>query len=274
MSTTSIELRDVTTGYRSHGKDFRIGIHLTGQIQSGMLTILLGTNGAGKSTLLRSLSRSQPVLSGEIFLEGRSLNHFSRNELARTVGVVLTEREHYGDNLTTEETIALGRTPYTGFWDKPSAQDKAIIGEAQQKTGIRALSQRRLYTLSDGERQKVMIAKALAQQTPIILLDEPTAFLDFPSKLEIFRTLSQLAHEDGKTIVLSTHSVTLALQMADMLWVMKAGETATIGTPHELSECGALDFLFEKSGAQFDRKSMTYRLDSFDKDVTPLKDVR
>ena len=274
MSTTAIELRDVATGYRSHGKDICTGIHMTGQMHSGKLTILLGTNGAGKSTLLRSLSGFQPILSGEILLEGRSLNDFSRNELARTVGVVLTEREHYGDNLTVAETVALGRTPYTGFWDKPSAHDKAIVSEALQKMGIEAFAQRRLYTLSDGERQKVMIAKALAQQTSIILLDEPTAFLDFPSKLEMFCTLTQLAHEEGKAIVLSTHSITLALQMADVLWVLKAGKTATIGTPQELSECGALDYLFEKNGAHFDRKNMTYRLDKFEKVSTTVKESR
>ena len=140
----------------------------------------------------------------------------SRRELSRWIGVVLTDRVEV-ENLTVEQLVGMGRMPYTGFFGRLNDDDRRMVGEALAMTGLTPLAQRQVGTLSDGERQKMMIAKALAQQTPVVLLDEPTAFLDYPSKVETLRLLGYLAHHTGKIIVLSTHDLNLAVHLADHL---------------------------------------------------------
>ena len=152
-------------------------------------------------------------MAGEVWIAGKRLSDYADKELARLIGIVLTERCEV-TNLSVEELVGLGRSPYTGFWGTLGKEDKRIVSEAIQQVGIAGLSDRMIHTLSDGERQKVMIAKVLAQQTPVILLDEPTAFLDFPSKVEMMRLLRTLAHGLDKTVFLSTHDLELALQIA------------------------------------------------------------
>ncbi len=189
-------------------------------VRSGQLTCLTGENGIGKSTLLKTLTGFLPKLGGELLLDGREVGTFSQRELARQVSIVLTQKPDV-QNLTVEEVIGLGRSPYTGFFGRFHDADRTVIADALASVGIEPLRNRMIQTLSDGERQKVMIAKALAQQTPVILLDEPTAFLDFPSKAETFRLLQRMAHDRDKLILLSTHDLELAVRFADCLLEVK-----------------------------------------------------
>ena len=161
--------------------------------------------------------------------------------------------------MTVRFLVGMGRSPYTGFWGKLSEEDEAIVDEALRMVGIEALQHRQVQTLSDGERQKVMIAKALAQQTPIIYLDEPTAFLDFPSKVEMMQLLRRLAVDGQKTIFLSTHDVELSLQLADRIWLMES-DLLHVGTPHELADRGVLSSFIEQGGIRFDKQSLTIRV--------------
>jgi iron complex transport system ATP-binding protein len=254
----TVILQNLSIGYTTKGSTKCVASQLNGEIHSGELTCLLGRNGIGKSTLLRTLSAFQPALSGDIFLMEKSLSACSDKELSQMIGVVLTEKPHVR-NMTVAELVGLGRSPYTGFWGLLSDDDHRIIRESMRLTGIEPLASRMIQTLSDGERQKVMIAKALAQQTPIIYLDEPTAFLDFPSKVEVMQLLHQLAHEEGKTIFLSTHDVELSLQMADCIWLMES-EGLTVGTPRELADMGALSRFIEHRGIAFDAQTLTIRV--------------
>lgn len=230
-----IQLHNLTIGYRSKKRQHIVADHLNATLQEGELTCLLGSNGAGKSTLLRTLSAFQPQLAGEILMEGRDLGSYSDKERARLVSVVLTERlEVYG--LSVSELIALGRSPYTGFWGGLEANDREVVQWAMDQTGITLLSHRKVHTLSDGERQKVMIAKALAQETPVIYLDEPTAFLDYPSKVEMMQLLHRLSRSTGRTIFLSTHDLELALQTADKIWLLRRKRVESPQTENSLAE--------------------------------------
>ena len=215
----TIRLTGLSIGYRGKHSVKCVADDISQAIHSGELTCLLGENGAGKSTLLRTLSGFLSPLAGEISILGRPLASYKERELATVIGVVLTEKSNL-QNMTVRELVGMGRSPYTGFWGRLSADDRRKVDDALSLVGIAALGDRMVQTLSDGERQKVMIAKALAQETPIIFLDEPTAFLDYPSKVEILHLLHRLSREMHKTIFLSTHDLELALQIADRLWLM------------------------------------------------------
>ena len=260
MDTETIILKNLSIGYRSKNGIRKVAEGINAAIQSGELTCLLGANGVGKSTLLRTLSAFQPALSGEVFISGNELTSYSDKELSRLIGVVLTEKPDIR-NMTVRELVALGRSPYTGFWGTLHDADWQVVDEAIDAVRIDSLRERMVHTLSDGERQKVMIAKALAQQTPVIFLDEPTAFLDFPSKVEMMQLLRRLAKTAQKTIFLSTHDFELALQVADRLWLME-GNHLHIGTPQELAQSGALARYVERPGISFNAESLTVRVNS------------
>ena len=214
-----ISLSQLSVGYTlSHPVISDINLEL----RSGQLVCLIGENGIGKSTLLKTLTGFLPKLKGSLLLGNRDIESFSQRELARQVSIVLTQKPDV-QNLTIEEIIGLGRSPYTGFFGRLRAEDRKVVDDAIATMGIEKLRGRMIQTLSDGERQKVMIAKALAQETPIILLDEPTAFLDFPSKAETFQSLQRMAHERDKLILLSTHDLELAVRFADSLLEVKKG---------------------------------------------------
>ena len=256
----TIILEELSIGYQGKKQNRVVAEGINASLYDSELTCLIGANGVGKSTLLRTLSAFQQPLSGKITLQGKPLYDYSSHELARKIGVVLTIKPDV-DNLTIQEMVGLGRSPYTGFWGKLSDDDKLIVDEAIHQANIDHLRDRMVQTLSDGERQKVMIAKALAQQTPVIFLDEPTAFLDFPSKVDTLQMLRRLAHELHKTIFLSTHDVELAFQLADKLWVMesKSGgqRQISIGTPRELADNGTLTRFVERKGIAFDKDLLT-----------------
>ena len=266
----TVVLNNLSIGYTQKGNEKVVAQGLNAAINSGELTCLLGCNGVGKSTLLRTLSAFQPALGGEISLVNyecrmpdsddslRPLTSYTDKELSRLIGIVLTEKPDVR-NMTTDDLVGMGRSPYTGFWGTLTANDRQIVSEAISMVGIESLRGRMIHTLSDGERQKVMIAKALAQQTPIIYLDEPTAFLDYPSKVEMMQLLRRLAHQEQKTIFLSTHDVELALQLADCLWLMEPNQLS-VGTPRQLADNGALSRFVEREGIVFERDSLTLRV--------------
>ncbi|MBF1399353.1 ABC transporter ATP-binding protein [Prevotella histicola] len=208
-----ITLSHLSVGYKV-GHAVVSDINLT--LQSGKLASLIGANGVGKSTLLKTLTGFLPKLEGSLLLDGKDISEFSQRALARQISIVLTQKPDV-QNLTVEEIVGLGRSPYTGFFGKLHANDQQIVDESITTVGIEKLKNRMIQTLSDGERQKVMIAKALAQQTPVIFLDEPTAFLDFSSKVETFQLLQCMAHEMGKLVLLSTHDLELAVRFSDTL---------------------------------------------------------
>ncbi len=219
----TIVISDLSIGY----KDKVVWQGLTADVTSGRLTCLLGVNGVGKSTLLRTIAGFQPPLAGMVQLANgagklRDVTLLSKSQLSKIVSVVLTQRPDV-QNMTVREMVGMGRLPYSGFFGSLHADDERIVDEAMAATGIADFAPRMFHALSDGERQKVMIAKALAQQTPIILLDEPTAFLDYPSKVEMMKLLHRLATDYDKTILLSTHDLELALQLGDRLLTLDKG---------------------------------------------------
>lgn len=209
---TAITTNRLTVGYRGH----RVVEDISLSLPCGRLVCLLGPNGAGKSTLLRTLCGFQPPIAGTVTISGSDITTMSAAEVAQLVSVVLTDRP-LTPSLTAAEMVGMGRAPYTGFWGRLSDDDRRLVSEAMQTVGIAPLATRRMGQLSDGELQKVMIAKALAQHTPVIVLDEPTAFLDYPSKVAVMKTLARLAHDEGKTILMSTHDLELAAQLGDEL---------------------------------------------------------
>ena len=255
-----ITFKNLTIGYRSKHQLRAVASSIHASLLEDKLTCLIGANGVGKSTLLRTLSGFQPPLDGEILIQDTPLSDYSARELAQKIGVVLTNRMDT-PQLSVQEIVGIGRSPYTGFWGTLSPADKKIVDEAIRQTGIQHLASRSITELSDGERQKVMIAKALAQQTSLIILDEPTAFLDFPSKVETLQMLRRLAHEQHKSILLSTHDVELALQIADQLWLMEANHLS-IGTPKELAADGSLSRFIDRDGIRFDVEKMRVELSS------------
>ncbi len=261
MKQNTIHIKDLSIGYPGKGEVKVVAGHITAGINSGELTCLLGANGIGKSTLLRTLSAFQPKLSGEIFIQGKEIEQYKDKELSMAISVVLTEKCEVR-NMTVTELVGLGRTPYTGFWGTLDEDDKQIVERSISLVKIEKLADRMVHTLSDGERQKVMIAKALAQETPIIVLDEPTAFLDFPSKVEMMQLLHRLSRQTNKTIFLSTHDLELALQIADKIWLMDKMNGVIIGTPEDLSLNGSLSAFFAHKGIIFDIETGLFRVDN------------
>lgn len=213
-----IELRELSVGYGRRA----VLSDIAQDIPTGRLACLLGTNGAGKSTLLRTIAGFLPPLAGQVLLAGRDLASISLAERSHLVSVVLTERIDV-PCMRLGDLVRTGRTPHTGFFGTLGETDRRLAAEAMEMVGIRHLEDRPYDTLSDGERQKAMIAKAIAQQTPVILLDEPTAFLDFHAKAATLRLLRRLAHTTGKAILLSTHDVEIALRLCDIIWIVQDG---------------------------------------------------
>lgn len=245
-----LELRNLYIGYADDTKRSIVAETLNASLPRGVLVCLIGANGVGKSTLMRTMAAFQPPLRGEVCIDGKSVADYSAKELSEKIGVVLTERNMSAD-LTVEEVVGLGRIPYTTFWGTLTQADRRIVDEALAWVAIEELRYRKLHQLSDGERQKVMIAKALAQQTPVICLDEPTAFLDYPSKIAMMQLLKRLAHEQHKLILLSTHDLEIAFQTADYIWLLQQDGLQT-GTLDELSQRGAISAFLDSKDLYYD----------------------
>lgn len=242
---------DLSVGYH-RGKLVRaVQQHLDLKAVSGELVALIGPNGCGKSTLLRTLAGLQEPLQGSVLLEETDLQGLAFADRAKKISLVLTDAVQLG-YVTVEQLVAMGRHPHTSFSGKLSKNDEKHIREALRAVRLETFENRLVSELSDGERQRVMIAKALAQDTPIILLDEPTSFLDLPNRVEIILLLKKLAHELQKCILLSTHEIDLAIRLADQLWLMKAEEPLKTGTPAELTADGSIQSVFQGDSFGFD----------------------
>lgn len=215
-----ITLKNLVVGYPDGRHTRQLNHAANEEAHDGMLTCLIGANGAGKSTLLRTIAGFQLPLEGTVLLGGDDVRALSPCQRAERMAVVLTDRPDVMCT-TVWEMVATGRAPFTGFWGRLSGKDRGIVTRSLRLVGIEWMADRTVASLSDGERQKVMIAKALAQQTSVILLDEPTAFLDYPSRVEVMQLLLNIAHEEHKTVLLSTHDLDLALQTADRIWLFE-----------------------------------------------------
>ena len=212
MSGVALNISELEIGYQAGKKDqTMVAGPIDMRVSHGELICLLGPNGVGKSTLLRTLAGIQEALAGSIYIQSENIAEIGRKQLAQLLSVVLTDRV-VSANLTALDLIQLGRTPYTGWFGNLRKEDQQKISEAIDLTHIHHLVEKNINELSDGEKQKVMIARALSQDTPIVLLDEPTAHLDLPNRIEIVRLLRRLARETKKAIIMSTHELDLALQ--------------------------------------------------------------
>jgi len=256
MKDPVITAKNISIGYPRTTKRGKTELYsgLSFGLYSGELTCLLGPNGAGKSTLLRTLGAVQPALQGEIFLNGKELSVYSESELSRLIGLVLTDKTSVG-GLTVLQLVALGRYPYTGFFGKLSAGDNRIIEKAMLDTGIIHKSGMYVSELSDGERQKAMIAKALAQECPVLFLDEPTAFLDVTSRIDIIDLLHTLAISQKKTILLSTHDIELTLMLADRIWLLSRNNGLKAGVTEDIVLSDQMNVFTNENNIVFDKES-------------------
>lgn len=250
----TIELHDVTLGYgeRVLMADANVGFGW------GELTALIGRNGTGKSTLLRTIAALARPQSGVITIQGDNVSELSMREVASRISFVSTDDVRV-QNLHVWDVVALGRAPYTNWVGRLREEDRAKVEEALALVAMSAFSEASMESLSDGERQRVMIARALSQDTPIILLDEPTAFLDLPNKYEVCLLLRRLAHEQGKCILFSTHDLSIALELCDTIAMIEGGEFH-YGTAEMLIESGAMQRIFERTQIEFDREKGNVRL--------------
>ncbi len=251
---------DLAIGYGGKDRAQRmVAQQLSVGLYPGELVCLLGPNGAGKSTLLRTLCGMQRPLQGEIQVLGKNLRQLHPREIARQLSVVLTEQNDVGA-LSVYGLVALGRYPYTDWSGRLTALDESCVEQAMNAVGATPLAARPVHELSDGERQKVMIARALAQEPKVLLLDEPTAFLDLPRRVEIMGILRRLARDSGQAILLSTHDLDLALRSADKLWLLPQGGPIQVGVPEDLVLSGAFQNAFYSEGVEFDPYAGAFKL--------------
>lgn len=249
--TPAVELRELTIGYHSRRRASTVAAGLNAVACRGELTVLLGPNGCGKSTLIRTLCGLQPALGGQVLLDGTDLARVAPDELARRVAVVLTDRIDPG-LLSARELVGLGRIPHLGGTGRLTRDDNAVVDWALAAVNAEQLAARPVVELSDGERQRVLTARALAQRPGFLVLDEPTAFLDVPSRAGLFGMLRGLAREHNLAIVLSTHDLELALRVADRAWLLDAAGTLLDAIPEELIVNGHIGALFDGDTLRFE----------------------
>ncbi|MUU78258.1 ABC transporter ATP-binding protein [Winogradskyella endarachnes] len=257
-SNLILQTHQLSVGYRTKKVETTIASNINLQLQSGQLIGLVGANGIGKSTLLRTLIKVQPSLSGKILLNNKDLNFTSNLELAKQLSIVLTE-PLLSKNLSVFELIALGRHPYTNWVGNLSDKDLSVINNAIDLINISDLKDKKCYQLSDGQLQKVMIARALAQDTAIIILDEPTSHLDMYHKAYILKLLQKLTKETGKTILFSSHEIDLAIQLCDTMIVMQKGHVV-YDQPCNLIKNGVFETLFPKDLIAFDNLTGSFKV--------------
>ncbi|WP_317168316.1 ABC transporter ATP-binding protein [Pelagihabitans pacificus] len=252
---TALEVTDLSIGYASN----EIANAINFSLSAGELTAIVGVNGIGKSTLLRTIGNVQPKLSGNIDLEGTPLEALHSKALASKISVVLTE-PIASKNMTVVELVALGRQPYTNWIGSLSPKDKAKITDSLNRLELRHLKNKKCYELSDGQLQRVLIARALAQDTTIMLLDEPTTHLDLYHKVQILKLLKSIAHETNKTILFTSHEIEMCIQLCDTMLLLD-GANNPFGQPCELIGSGAFDKLFPSDTVSFDATSGSFRIE-------------
>jgi len=255
----ALRTRDLAVGYRTRRARRVVLEHVNLAVDGGELVCLLGPNGIGKSTLLRTIAKMQPALWGSVELGGTDLRCVSHAELARRLGVVLTERVAV-EALTVRQIVGLGRYPHSGWFGQLTGRDRAAVAWAIDAVGARHLVDRDFSRVSDGERQRVMIARALAQEPAVLLLDEPTAFLDMPSRVELMGLLRQLTRERPLAVVVSTHDLELALRTADTIWLVMPGGDLVTGAPEDVVLSGAIAQAFEGRQIRFHPEERSFRL--------------
>jgi iron complex transport system ATP-binding protein len=269
-ATSVVELKDVTIGYRQRGRSQRVVAHdISVSLNAGEFVCLLGPNGAGKSTLIRTIAGMQPPLAGVVELDKKPLSSYSARELAQRMSLVLTQRVAVG-MMSAATLVSLGRHPFTDWTGRLSPRDVEAVRAAMAAVGIEALACRPVYELSDGERQKVMIARALAQDPRVMILDEATAFLDLPRRVEFMHLLRRLAPAGRRAILLSTHDLDLALRCADRLWLLPPGGPLQQGAPEDLVLTDAFAAAFPDAEVQFDKESGAFKRASENRGVISL----
>ena len=252
-STPILETHNLSIGYNDKREKHVLLDNISFRCIQGSLVGIVGANGIGKSTLLRTLSGMHPELDGAVFVQGKKLSDFNSLELATKVSVVLTEAPS-SKNLSVLEFVSLGRQPHTNWLGNLSEKDKVVIEEALTLTHTIDLTRRKCFELSDGQMQRVAIARALAQDTPLILLDEPTTHLDIYHRASVLKLLKVLSKKMNKTVVFSTHEIDLAIQLSDSMMVLTE-KTYYFGDPCQLIEEHRFTDLFPKDTVEFDEKT-------------------
>jgi iron complex transport system ATP-binding protein len=254
----ALRTHDLSVGYRSRRQRCPVLEGVNVSVDRGELVCLLGPNGIGKSTLMRTLARMQPPLRGSVELEGVALESLSATALARRLGVVLTERVAV-ESLRARQVVELGRYPHTGWLGGLAPRDREIVDWAIGAVGAQHLADRDFARISDGERQRVMVARALAQEPLLLALDEPTAFLDVPSRVEIVGLLRRLTRAGDLAAIVSTHDIELALHTADVVWLLGPGGAIATGAPEDVMLSGAVARAFEGRQIRFHAEERSFR---------------
>lgn len=251
MPQPVITIHQLTTGYRSRRSEHIVSKHISLEARRGELIMLMGPNGSGKSTLMQTISGLIRPLEGEVFITEQPIGQIKDRDRARLMSLVLTDKiEH--PNLTVSDVVKTGRYPYLGQRGKLLPSDLEILQRYLEICRLSDLALRYFAELSDGEKQRVMIARALCQETPLMLLDEPTAHLDLPSRLEVLTMLRQLARDLDKSILVSTHELDLALQWADGIWLFDKQGGICAGAPEDLILAGDIERVFGNERLHFD----------------------
>jgi iron complex transport system ATP-binding protein len=251
MNQNVLHTENLSIGYKTKSETNTIIQNCDIQLQKGKLVALVGANGIGKSTLLKTITGIIPTIEGTVFLNNKKIQSFVPNDLAQELSIVLTESLP-PSNLTVYEIVALGRQPYTNWLGKLSGQDKKKVDEAISLTGINLFQHKKNYEISDGQLQKTLIARALAQDTSLIILDEPTTHLDLVHKVSLLKLLQKLTHETGKTILYSTHDIDLAIQLCDEMIVLTKNKLVQ-DQPCNLIEKDVFTQLFQNESIVFDK---------------------
>ncbi len=258
-----VKTSQLSIGYTKDKKTTLVQRNLNLELRRGEMVCLIGPNGSGKTTLLRTLAGLQKTLKGDVMIENKNISEFSPQQKALQIALVLTDKVQI-ENATVKDIVTLGQHPYTHWIGGLTPEGRRKVDEAIQMVHLEKKAGHYLNELSDGERQRVMIAKALAQDTPLILLDEPTAHLDLPNRVEVMLLLHRLAHKTQKAIILSTHELDLALQAADRIWLMSQTEGVISGVPEDLVIDGSFNRVFESEAYYFNTTngnfSMCYTL--------------
>ncbi|MDD7759780.1 MAG: ABC transporter ATP-binding protein [Bacteroidales bacterium] len=246
-----IHTKSLSAGYRKRKSVTTVLRNVDLELHEGELVSLLGANGAGKSTLIRTICGLQPALSGRVMVGDKDVERLTPRQLSKTIALVTTERTFAG-GLTVSELVGLGRHPHTGFLGRLDEHDRQIVATAIEKVGISHKSESYVAELSDGERQKVMIAKALAQEAPVIILDEPTAFLDVASRVEVLQLLHDLARNERRTILISSHDIQQSMALSDRLWIVSDSGEIVSGVTEDLILADKISLLFSNRNVAFD----------------------
>ena len=250
-STPILSTKDLAIGYkRKKSTDLILLDNLNLSVERGELICLLGQNGFGKSTLLRTLTGVQKPIKGDFFINGKSINSYERSQLAKVLSIVLTENLNIGE-VSVHSVVSMGRYPHNNWLGMLSGKDHKVINNVLEIIGLTSYKEKMFSELSDGFKQKVMIARALAQDTSIIFLDEPTAFLDIPTRIEILSMLRSLIKQFNKSIIFSSHDLDLALQTADIIWLITKDQKIEVDSPEDLVLNGHFEKAFNKKEIKF-----------------------